>query len=280
MTTEGTRVRSVLLALRQWEQPHDSLIHSLRVAKRRGATLEVLRVIQETQLPDAGLFLQSRLLAQRRRAIRADTLDWLRSELGQEALDVHVSVAQGELSQQAARRARARDVGLIVVSHSNRESGGLLSELARAAQRPVLAPRHWGHGRPILAATDLRDSRFPVLRHAAQLAKDLDRPLVAFHSAGPASPFRAPGARPDMQASRERFMDAARILPAETATVVRSEDDPVSAILQEAAALDAGMIAVGARHRSWWRRAFGGGGVACELSERYRFAMLVSPIPP
>jgi nucleotide-binding universal stress UspA family protein len=122
----------------------------------------------------------------------------------------------------------------------------------------------------------MRDARYPVLRQAARLANELQSSLVAFHNSEPAAPSGALES-PAAVLSRARLLDVASSLPTPTRAAVRSEQDAVRAILNEAAAVEAGVIAVGTRCRSWWRRAFRGS-VAAEVTKRSRLAVLVTPI--
>jgi nucleotide-binding universal stress UspA family protein len=269
--------KNMLLVLRQWEQPSACVVNALRLALRRRGSLEVLRVLPTPlQTGEKPSFMESELTVDERRVTRADTQHWLHSELGGAARNVRVVVAQGDFAEQGARRAKLGGVGLILVSREVRQSGALMTSLARAAERPVLAPNDLIDGRPILAATDMRDPRYPVLWQSAQLARQLDASLVVFHNAAP--PLQSE-ANPDSSArlSRERLLDVASVLPAPTSAALRNEQDAVRAILNEAAAVGAGMIAVGTRGRSWWRRVFGGS-VAVEVTERSRLAVLVTPI--
>lgn len=270
--------KKVLLVLRQWEQPSTCVANALRLAVGRGAALEVLRVLSDpVRERERQSFMKSQLLVDERRVIRADTLNWLQDELGGEARKVRVVVARGDLAEQGARWAKLSDVGLITVSRTVQQSGTLITSLARASERAVLAPNDLFDGRPILAATDMRDSTYPVLWQAAQLANELQASLVAFHNAEPAAPSGVLGQSSAAILSRTRLRDVASILPTPTRAAVRSEQDAVRAILDEAAAVQAGVIAVGTRCRSWWRRVFCGS-VAAEVTERSRLAVLVTPI--
>jgi nucleotide-binding universal stress UspA family protein len=270
--------RNVLLVLRQWEQPGTCAVNALQLALDRGASLEVLRVLPgPSYARERPSFMESQLLKDERRVVRADTLNWLQNELGGAARHVRVVVAQGDFAEQVARRAKMSNVGLITVSREAQQSGALITSIARTAERPVLAPNHLMEGRPILAATDMRDSRYPVLWQAAQLANELRAPLVAFHNSEPPSPETAPSRGSSAGSPLERLLDVTSLLPTPTIATVRSEQDTVRAILNEAAAVGASAIAVGTRCRSWWRRAFCGS-VAAEVTERSKLAVLVTPI--
>lgn len=219
----------------------------------------------------------SELLVDERRVTRADTQQWLHNELGREARNVRVIVAQGDFVVQSTRRAKLNGVGLITVSREVQQCGALVTALARAAERPVLAPSNLVEGRPILAATDMRDPRYPVLWRAAQLAGELHASVVAFHNIAPASSSREPGQDSAARSSRERLLDVASVLPTSTSAAIGNERDAVRAILDEAAAIGAGMIVLGTRYRSWWRRVLCGS-VAAEVTERSKLAVLVTPM--
>ena len=223
LTLSSVEEKNMLLVLRQWEQPSACVVNALRLALRRGGSLEVLRVLPTPfQTGEKPSFMESELTVDERRVTRADTQHWLHSELGGAARNVRVVVAQGDFAEQGARRAKVGGVGLILVSREVRQSGALMTSLARGAERPVLAPNELIDGRPILAATDMRDSRYPVLWQSAQLARQLHASLVVFHNAAPPLPSEA---NPDSSArlSRERLLDVASILPAPTSAALFSK---------------------------------------------------------
>jgi nucleotide-binding universal stress UspA family protein len=174
---------------------------------------------------------------------------------------------------------------MMVISDSPR-SGHRAIALARASGAQVLIARGHG-GSPILAATDLQDAGFPVLRSAAELARILKQPMIAFHNVDPLSVMSGravtstgvilTGGVPQAT-RRESLVSVSRSLEVEPNPVLRTDFDPANAILDEAEACDASIIVVGARSCPWWRRLTSehvSARVACQADR----AVLVTPIP-
>jgi nucleotide-binding universal stress UspA family protein len=150
----------------------------------------------------------------------------------------------------------------------------------------VLVARKGGRGRPILAATDLQDPTFPVLKDAAQLALTLEHPLITFHNVDPLSMMSGKAAlstgvvlRGGVSAAtrRESLVGVSRALKVEPTPIIRTELDAVHAILDEANVCDAGLIVVGTRPCSWWQRLVDDG-VATRVGNRADRDVLVTPI--
>jgi nucleotide-binding universal stress UspA family protein len=132
----------------------------------------------------------------------------------------------------------------------------------------------------------LQDSSFPVLRAAAQLARKLQQPLITFHNVDPLSMMSGRAAMSSgvvltggvsAATRRDSLMRVSRELQVEPRPVIRTELDPVHAILDEAEFCDASLIVVGAPVGSWWRRLMNDS-VAEQVTNRADRDVLVTPI--
>jgi nucleotide-binding universal stress UspA family protein len=193
----------------------------------------------------------------------------------------------GEFVQMAAACARHTRAHMIVVSPALQRAGHQAIALARASGAQVLIARGEDGNSPILAATDLQDPAFPVLRSAAEVARRLKQPMIAFHNVDPLSVMsgRAVTSTGVMLSGgvpkatrRESLVSVSRSLRIDPNPVLRTELDPAHAILEEAEACDASLIVVGARSCSWWRR-LTSEHVSVRVASESERAVLVTPIP-
>lgn len=277
----------ILLALERNEYPTASLLDARGLAERLDAELEVVRVVREApRLAAPWPFFEAEADVERRHRVYDELQRWVLAVFGEAVPMPRLVVAHGDFVEQAALRCQGGGVQLIVVSAAVQQSGGTVASLARAAQVPVLASQGLDHHKPIMAATDLRDPDVPVLWHAARLAEQLRTSLVAFHNVDPLLSQRKAVAIPDVVltgtppspgARRAKLLEAGQRLPVTSIPVVRSQTDPVHAILSEARALDVGLIVLGTCYRSWLERLFGFS-VAGEVTSRSNCPVMVTPI--
>jgi nucleotide-binding universal stress UspA family protein len=137
----------------------------------------------------------------------------------------------------------------------------------------------------ILAATDLRNGEYPVLRFAGELGRRMNSQIVAVHNLDPQPMWgraRTPDAAADVLrgepgrgAGLERLRRASEFLLAPVQAVVRDDADPVDAILDEARARDAHLVVIGQRPGGRRDRF----GVAARVVDFAQRSVLVIPIP-
>jgi nucleotide-binding universal stress UspA family protein len=136
-----------------------------------------------------------------------------------------------------------------------------------------------------LAATDLGDARYPVLFEAAEMARQLGRPMVALHNLAPRSVRRLRVPRPRIELPggavsglrRQQLSNATRLLAPDAEMVIANELDPVDAILEQARTRNVDLIVVGTRAHSWFSRTLIGS-VSTELVDRAIRSVLVTPL--
>jgi len=281
--------RPLLFALPDSGLPTASLRRALALACTLEAKLHVLRVVfgrwpLSPASPQVDLLTITRsaeYVTQSDRRLR----EWLTEVSPAGWLSDDVCTRSGDFVSHTAARALQIDASLIVVPPDERHAGEVAVKLACAAQRPVLVARSATFEESIVAATDLKDLAYPVLRTAASLSRRLDAPVIALHNLSPLMqiPSRkrgsavAPDAGRSRAQAREHLERALRRLSSQTSAVVADEVDPVDAILREAQARNADMIAVGTRPRSWLERLLVGS-LAARVVNGTERSVLVVPI--
>ncbi|MEO8182339.1 MAG: universal stress protein [Deltaproteobacteria bacterium] len=258
--------RPVLFALPDGGLPTVSLRRALALARTLEAELHVLRVVfgrwpRSPASPQVDLLTITRAdeyVIQSERNLR----EWLTEVSPTGWLPDEVCTRSGDFVSHAAARAVEIDASLIVVPPGGRHAGEVAVKLACAAQLPVLVARDATFEESIVAATDLKDPTYPVLRTAASLSRRLDAPVIALHNLSPMVLIAsrglgcavAPDAGRSHARAREHLERAVRRLSSQTTIVVAEEVDPADAILHEAQARNADLITVGTRRRSWLER--------------------------
>jgi nucleotide-binding universal stress UspA family protein len=159
--------------------------------------------------------------------------------------------------------------------------------LARTANIPVLVLRETSLQKTIVAATDLEDSDYPVLRKAAEIAERLRWRVIPFHNVTPLSlnigtetpwpPMTTMASDAESEHRQMRLARASRRLHIDAPSVTASELSPADGILQIARANDADIVVVGARPRSLLGYLVANG-VAAQVVDRARRSVLVTPL--
>ena len=210
---------------------------------------------------------------------------WFADALGAEGEADALHSHWGDFTEQVSAYARTIDASLIVVPPP-RGSGEEVAALAHAARVPVLVARDRAAGDAIVAATDLEDCSYPVLRAATHFSRRLAVPLIALHNLSPIrvlsaidlvlSEPRSP-VRTLIELERHRLYQAVRALPSSVTPLLAEEVDPVEAILREARGGGVDLVAVGARREMWWARWLRRS-VPVRVVERAPCSVLVVPI--
>lgn len=171
-------------------------------------------------------------------------------------------VRAGGLAKVAVELAGEASAAPVVLGPGS--DGKTAAEVACRARVPVLVARRARLG-SIVAATDLADPRFPVLRQAGQLAGRADERATVVHNVpampGVGLPGGALGARlglvPEetiLSEYRWRLHAVVRSLGIAADPVVVSRPSAADAILEIAREHDADLVVVGTHARSWLAR--------------------------
>jgi len=238
------------------------------LADRSRTELKLLRVMSERQLlqDNAGMTEPEAMLTRFVEAAR-ETSRHCREVLEDRFAEEHLMLAVGSLRECAAVHAADVDAALLVLP-AGELRGRDVTALARFASRPVfvLRPIVRDAG-SIVAATDLTQSDYPVLRTARDLAAQRGSSIVALHA------LRRPRLAAAVGAQLKKVtlalgLNGAALLPAR---------DAVSAILDEAKRRAADVIVVGTHARAPWARAIRSS-VAAQVIDRAQRSVWVEPI--
>lgn len=284
------RLGNVLLALTDGDHPTAALRQCSALAESLNADLHVLQVLppEGTFAPvvaDLDLVQTTRRVERCLEAARSTKL-WCDDVLTEPLSPKRLRIRIGSFIEDSASRAVEVDAGLIVLAPSTGRLGTTATALAHAASCPVLVARTSVPEATLLAATDLEDEDYWVLRKAVELGERLKAPVVAVHNVSclPATLSLeltpcAEGSRdqPDVNETRAlRLVHASEKLDAPIETVVSTEVDPVDAILDQAQVHDAHTIVVGTRPRRPLGRRIARS-VAAEVVNRSDRSVLVTP---
>lgn len=284
-------IRRVLLALTDSGYGGTSLESVRHASQALSAELHVLRVVPSF-VPRHPFFASMKLrdpamISRRTGEAHSRTCKWVAATLGEHVSLQNVRTQSGELVEQLSKRARELDCQLIVLSPSLTNVGDVATSLARSANVPVLIARGHVENGAIFAASDLQDPDFRVLQCGSRLAQELGARLVTFHNVDPLPAVNAtalgvvPSITVDSVVSPTQrgncLAEASRRLSTPATPVVRSNIDPVQAILTEAKVRDADVVVVGTHYKSWWERVLSGS-VARRVAARADRSVVVMPL--
>lgn len=170
-----------------------------------------------------------------------------------------VLVREGMFEVVTARTARDLDVSLIVIPPHEGNSGSRVISLVNRTGMPVLVAQPARSNEVIVAGSDLRDQRLPVVNRAAELGHRLESGLVLVHNTTTAPADLAADEEEavhsaDLARRADRLRTIARQVFPRAETVVSSHASAADAILSTARRRDADLVVVGSRPRSWLDR--------------------------
>jgi nucleotide-binding universal stress UspA family protein len=262
----------VLLALSAQRSAPETLRAADEFAQLLSADLHIIRTVAAGEAGPPRDLVQAIRDAQRVLAASRRTRKLCDRTLHYVLPTARICVRLGSLVDQVAQRAAELNSSFIVVPPGTARLAPSVIELARRTDCPVLVPKGRGPYVTLLAATDLEDSRTPLLEQAARLAQELDTVVLAVHSVGDL--VGEPTAAFD---ERRRLLEhAAERLDGRLEPLLCRAADPVQAILEQARNRCAGVIMVGTRPR------FGRvpPNTAAQLVQRARRSVLVAPLDP
>jgi hypothetical protein len=93
-----------------------------------------------------------------------------------------VHVRAGDFVKETASVASTRGAQLLIIPPREGGVGARVISLAGASELPVLVLRGGGRFESLVAATDLEDDQYPILRRAHNLAQRLSASVTAVHN--------------------------------------------------------------------------------------------------
>lgn len=198
-----------------------------------------------------------------------------------------VEVIDEPLEDRGFEIAREDTPGLVIVEP--RIGAAKACQLADRLGAPVLVARGARLTGEVIAASDMRRARFPVLSVARDYARALDRKIVYFHNAKPLpepshDPVVGSSTYAGMLALQDNVAEAksARLTRLATTgedvvSIVARTRSTVDAVLELARERDADIVVVGHRPRPWFSRLLGQGTTE-RIIERSRRSVLIVPV--
>jgi nucleotide-binding universal stress UspA family protein len=190
--------------------------------------------------------------------------------------DASLCIDTGAFLDRVALRAAEVGARMIVIAGEGLRPGEDIASLARVTQTPVLVARGRLEAGPVLGATDLRDAGLHVLRRSAEMGLLIEAPVVAVHNDSPLKPAACSSPTANVDAS---LTEATARVPSITMSVLRSDDDSVQAILEEAQSMAAALVVVGTRCRPASER-IRRKSTATRVVLSADCSVMVTPIPP
>jgi nucleotide-binding universal stress UspA family protein len=283
---------TILLGLLEGGQPTASLLRATRLARAFDADLHVLSVLTgAVQDPLYHQLFSPAEAVEHALVVQESTRAWLGEHCSADVVE-RFAVVHGDFTETVVGHAEQIGAMLIVVAPTEGHIGHAATTLAHKSGIPVLVAREAGHEGTIVAATDMKTPDYPVLREAAEIGERLGEPVIAVHNfyvptvammgvdaSWPMPPLTVPPLPTERyRAVRQgQLVEASKHLPGKALAIVRTEDDPVEAILDEAQLHDADVVVVGTRVRSWFAR-LGAAGIAAKVVNRTTRSVLVTPI--
>lgn len=269
----------VLLVLSNEERPDATLAHAHGLARSLGAELHLVQwmpPLRQLCLMPGGAFdfLEARHRVERCVETCRSTLAWCESVLGESLPARRLRIRFGGLIDEVTRRTSELGASLLIVSPTTARLGSTTTRLAQLCSCPVLVARDVELPSVLVAATDLEDRDYRVLRRATELGAALRASVVAVHNVSCLSerPVASEASvNPAPQVPRRVIAD----LPTPLDLVVTTETDTVGAILDQAELRRSRMIVVGTRRRSGPP-----GSVPAAVIERSRCSVLVTALAP
>ncbi len=282
--------RSVLLVLAGTGTPTYALRRAYALAAWRNARLHVLQILTAEGYASP-LFPQVsyRSAIENLKAGYAaaqHTREWIERALPSRLGESELTVARGNLVSEIVETCRQRNTEAIVVAHEDLGDGLLVAGLAQDTGLPVLVANASRRSSVVVAASDMRDGRFPVLTQGEALAVAQNATLVLVHNVCPTilppcgdqtEPLFIPN-EADRSARTHVLSDfAAGLSPCTVVEVIESVRTS-QAILRAADVHHADLVVVGVHPRTTERK-LRLASVAAQVVDGASCSVWVNPLP-
>jgi len=267
-------------------EPTDALLRAAELTTALDADLHVLRVASGTgharTKNGKNHLVRATISAERAVTTARRTRAWCDAVLSEKLPSRRVEVRVGDFVEQVVLRANALHAALVVLPPDEGQSGRRVTSVVMEANVPVLVARPHTESETIVAATDLEDSRLPVLHRAAELARRLETDVVLMHNIPPRTEIAAWSSfftanDGSLFKRLHRMRRAAGELDVESEAVVEQMPSAADAILETARERDADIVVVGTRAKTPFESSRVGS-VPGRIVERARRSVLVTPL--
>lgn len=270
----------LLFALPHGTRPSDSLRSASVMAASMQAELHVLSMLPRLSSLCARDNEPFDVAEARRRIeecvdVCRQTRSWCEDMLGEPVALQRLRIRFGDPAEAIALRAAELDARLVVLAAASGALGPTALQVCCARSRPVLVARSFTTPGVVIAATDLEDNEYRVLREASALGAALGSRVVAVHNVSCLSTPLGACLDAGVKPVPELPMRMRAELPTPLDLVVTTEIDPVGAILEQARHHGSGVIVVGTRSRA--DRRFEPS-VPSEIIDRSRWSVLVTSL--
>lgn len=151
----------------------------------------------------------------------------------------------GHVVHEAIEHVHACGARIVVLPAEITRSGTCVAAIAASAGVPVLVAHEPRAGDAIVAATDLRDLRYPIIQQAADMIEHQETTLVGIHN--------IEDTITEIELARRHAALATALDPISIRhePVIDHANDPADAVLAAARERDADLVVVGVPRRSW-----------------------------
>lgn len=271
----------LLFALPRLTRPSAALKSAGAIATSMNAELHVVSVLPRLRSPcarddEAFDFQEARRRIEECVDICRQTRAWCEDTLGEPVALQRLRIRFGNPAEAIALRAAELDARLVILAPAPEPLGPTAIDVCCACSRPVLVARSFpAPPGVVIAATDLQDHEYRVIRQATTLGAALGARVVAVHNvsclSAPLGGCLEAGVKPAPELPRRVRTEQ----PAPLDLVVTTEMDPVGAIIEQAQRHGSGIIVVGTRSRSGRRFE---PSVPSEIVDRSRCSVLVTSL--
>jgi nucleotide-binding universal stress UspA family protein len=270
----------VLFAHAHTDRPSAELRSASGIAASMHAELHVVSVLPRLSSLCTGEgapydFAKARRCIEECVATCRQTRVWCEDTLGEPLPLQRLRIRFGTPAEVIVERAGELDALLVILASVGQPLGPTAIGVARACSRPVLVARGFSVPGAVIAATDLQDTQYRVLRQASALGAALGTRVIAVHNVSclstPLGSCLDAGMCPAPELPRWMLAELATPLD----LVVTTELDPARAIVEQAQHHRSGIIVVGARSRPGLRFE---ASVPAEIIERSGCSVLVTSL--
>ncbi len=256
----AARAPRVLFAAYPGGRPTGALLRAHAFASIFGGQITLLRILPggaptDVLFPHQNILGALMKLERLTNTVRRTRL-WSDATLPESLPDRHLLVRDGDFEATVVEVALAIGADFIVLPPAEGQSGRRVTSIAAKTRVPVLVAREAMSSETVVAATNLRDNRYPVLNRALDIATRLGASVALVHNvSAPEIDDACSGNRGmrlttmtnELERRRRRLLLFAEGTGTDIEPVVLSRASAAEAIVHAARERDADLVVVGTR---------------------------------